>query len=203
MRIILGSGSPRRREILESLGLSLTVITPDVDESRHVDEPPESYVLRILSEKNFFIAEKTHYYGSRLLITADTIVTIDGLILGKPVSRDDALSMLARLSGRTHCVITGLSLTVVNNGAPEIHTALEHTMVTFRRLDDRGIGRYLDATEYMDKAGAYAIQQNGDMIVQTVAGSMTNVIGFPLRLFYAMLVESGLEHILTPHCGFK
>jgi len=105
--------------------------------------------------------------------------------------------MLARLSGRTHCVITGLSLAVVNNGPPEIHTALEHTMVTFRKLDDRTIGRYLDVTEYMDKAGSYAIQQNGDMIVQAFAGSMTNVIGFPLRLFYSMLVKAGLAHILT------
>jgi septum formation protein len=76
-------------------------------------------------------------------------------------------------------------------------------MVTFKKLDDRAIGRYLDATEYMDKAGAYAIQQNGDMIVQTVAGSITNVIGFPLRLFYSMLIKSGLEHILTPLCGLK
>ena len=70
-------------------------------------------------------------------------------------------------------------------------------MVTFRKLDDRTIGRYLDVTEYMDKAGSYAIQQNGDMIVQAFAGSMTNVIGFPLRLFYSMLVKAGLAHILT------
>lgn len=196
MEIILGSGSPRRKQILESLGCRLKVVPPDVDESRHDDEPPESYILRVLQEKTAFILEHRKASGDSLIITADTIVTIDGVILGKPVSRDDAELMLSRLSARTHRVITGLCLTTVREGGSSSHTALEETIVTFRELDGAAIGRYLDITDYTDKAGSYAIQENGGMIVESVAGSMTNVIGFPLRLFYSMLVKEGLQHIL-------
>lgn len=196
MEIILGSGSPRRSRLLESLGLGFTVSAPDVDESRHNDEPPESYIFRVLNEKTGFVLQQTGYSGDRLVIAADTIVTIDGIILGKPVSRDDAASMLSRLSGRAHRVITGLSLAVVKDGAVDVHTSLEHTTVTFRRLDDETLNRYLDITAYMDKAGSYAIQENGDIIIEAVAGSITNVIGFPLRLFFSMLVKAGIGHLL-------
>ncbi len=196
MEIILGSGSPRRKQILESIGCKVTVVPPDVDESRHDDELPESYVLRVLKEKTGFTIERTQSRGDRVIITSDTIVTIDGIILGKPVSRDDAVLMLSRLSGRTHRVITGLSLAVVKAGMMDIHTAMEHTAVSFRELDAGIIEKYIDITDYGDKAGSYAVQENGDMIVSSVSGSMTNVIGFPLRLFYSMLVKAGLEHIL-------
>lgn len=196
MKIILGSGSPRRKQILESLGCMISIVPPDVDESRHDDEPPESYVLRVLKEKTGFILEQNRPAADAIIITADTIVTIDGVILGKPVSREDAVSMLTRLSGRSHRVITGLCIALVEDGAASIHTALEHTTVTFRELDGAAILRYLDTTDYTDKAGSYAIQENGDMIVKSVSGSMTNVIGFPLRLFYSMLVKAGLQHIL-------
>lgn len=196
MKIVLGSGSPRRRQILESLGCMISIFPPDVDESRHDDEPPESYVLRVLKEKTGFILDQHRSAGDAIIITADTIVTIDGIILGKPVSRDDAVSMLARLSGRSHRVITGICIAIVEDGVTSIHTALEHTTVIFRELDDAVIGHYLNITDYADKAGSYAIQDNGDMIVKSVCGSMTNVIGFPLRLFYSMLVKAGLQHIL-------
>lgn len=196
MKIILGSGSPRRKHILESLGCMVTIVPPDVDESRHDNEPPESYVLRVLHEKTGFILEQSKQAGDMVIITADTIVTIDGVILGKPVSRDDAVLMLSRLSGRTHRVITGLCVALVQDGSGNIHTALEHTSVTFRELDDDTIEKYLDITDYRDKAGSYAIQENSSMIVKSVSGSMTNVIGFPLRLFYSMLVKAELEHIL-------
>ncbi|HPS57787.1 MAG TPA: Maf family protein [Spirochaetota bacterium] len=196
MEIILGSGSPRRKQILESLGCMVTIVPPDVDESRHDNEPPESYVFRVLKEKTGFILDQSESRGDRVIITADTIVTIDGVILGKPVSRQDAVLMLLRLSGRTHRVITGLCLALIEGESRVIHTALEHTSVTFRELDDDTIGKYLDITEFSDKAGSYAVQENGDMIVKSVSGSMTNVIGFPLRLFFPMLVNAGLEHVL-------
>jgi septum formation protein len=150
----------------------------------------------VLHEKTGYIVEHHKARSDSLVITADTIVTIDGVILGKPVSRDDARLMLSRLSGRTHRVITGLCLTTDREGGSSSHTALEETIVTFRELDVSAIDRYLDITDYTDKAGSYAIQENGEMIVKSVAGSMTNVIGFPLRLFYSMLVKAGLEHIL-------
>ena len=196
MVFILGSGSPRRKQILESLGCGITIVRPEVDEGPYENELPESYVFRVLKEKTDFILNSTEVRRSAIIITADTIVTIDGTILGKPVSRGDAVSMLRWLSGRTHRVLTGLCIAMVEGGCCNIHTGIECSEVKFRELDGPLIHRYLDITDYSDKAGSYAVQENGEMIIESVSGSMTNVIGFPLRLFFSMLVKAGLPYVL-------
>ena len=127
-----------------------------------------------------------------LIITSDTIVTIDDLILGKPSDFTDAMRKISLLNGRTHRVVTGMTLCVRNGAVQDpvtMLTALEATEVTFKNLSRDGLKEYLDSIEYMDKAGAYAFQENGRMIVESFRGSVTNVIGFPLRLLFRMLHE--------------
>lgn len=190
MRFILGSGSPRRRIILENI-LDIEIIVPDADESQAAGESPEQYIYRVLDDKMRSIISSAGPLNDCLIIASDTIVTIDSLILGKPSSMDDAMEMLSLLSGREHRVLTGLAMSVHEAGTSRIYKSIEATCVKFRQLDIAAIQRYLELTPYMDKAGSYAIQENGDMVVESVSGSMTNVIGFPLRLFFPMLVSSG------------
>ncbi len=194
MKVVLGSGSPRRRMILESFLDSIEIIVPDVDEKSSHDEDPVSYVYRILEAKLLYILPRIEVPDNSIIVVSDTIVTIDGMILGKPGSRDDAARMLRLLSGREHSVITGLALTVTENGKSLTLTSLDSTRVTFRDLNERQINMYLDSTEYADKAGSYAIQENGDMIIEKIEGSLTNVVGFPLRLFFSMLKDAGIQN---------
>lgn len=196
MKFILGSGSPRRRMLLGELLPVFDVIVPRIDENRRGNEKPESYLTRILGDKMDFIVSNTHIPTRSVILVSDTIVTIDGIVLGKPFDRNEAFNMLARLSGRRHSVITGLKLRVADGKATLSYEGAEYTDVFFRELDYKAINLYLDITDYTDKAGAYAVQQNGDMIIEKVTGSITNVIGFPLRLFYKMLNEAGLMEIV-------
>ena len=190
MRFILGSGSPRRRIILENI-LDIEIIVPDADESQVWGESPEQYIYRVLDNKMRSIISSAGPGDECVIVTSDTIVTIDSLILGKPSSFDEAAEMLSLLSGREHRVLTGLAMSVHEAGTCREYKSIEATSVKFRPLDSAAARRYLELTPYMDKAGSYAIQENGDMIVESVSGSMTNVIGFPLRLFFSMLVSSG------------
>ena len=184
MKIILGSGSPRRREIMEAVFGKVEVVPPDVDEGVLPGEKPEAFTIRIVNEKMDSVLKKTA--GDAVLLTSDTIVTIDGKVLGKPDSFDEAFSMLKLLAGREHKVITGLSLAY--RGGIDIlrESSIEETSVRFRDVDDSVISRYLELVDYKDKAGSYAIQEYGDMIVDSISGSVTNVIGLPLRLLFSM-----------------
>ncbi|MBN1497383.1 MAG: septum formation protein Maf [Spirochaetes bacterium] len=194
MHIILGSSSPRRKQILGGLADGFSIAHPEIDETPLAAELPEAFAVRIAEEKCRAIlnSDAMGEYPA-LAITADTIVAIDDSVIGKPAGFEDAVAMISRLNGRTHRVITALTLCSAE-GADErkIRTGIETTEVTFKRLDREGIVRYLGSIDYRDKAGSYAFQENGSMIVAGFRGSATNIIGFPLRLFFAMLADMGL-----------
>lgn len=190
MKLILGSGSPRRKEILESVFGNIDILPPHIDESILPGEKPVDYTMRIVNAKMDSVLNNGS--GDSIYITSDTIVTIDNRILGKPESRDDAYSMLRLLSGREHSVITGLCISQVQNGYPWRKSAYEVSSVIFRKLEDDGINKYLDLINYSDKAGSYAVQEYGEMIVDSINGSVTNVIGLPLSLLFRMMGDAGL-----------
>lgn len=203
MRVILGSSSPRRRELLGGLFDDLEVMAPDADEAALPGEKPEAYAARVASDKMRSLAPRVESAADdALVIACDTIVTIDGTIIGKPSGHDEALSILGRLSGRTHRVISGLSVGVCRAGGRlEFETGIESSAITFKPLGRAELEEYLARIEYIDKAGAYAAQEHGAMIIDRIDGSVSNVIGFPLRLFYKMLVEAGAGARLYSHHG--
>lgn len=176
-RLVLASGSPRRRELLATLGLTFVVDAADIDETEFVGEDPPSYVVRLARTKAEHVAVR-HEPGT-IVIGADTTVELDGTILGKPSDPGHAGSMLAALSGRTHRVHTGMAV-VVAGDADVAWVSLSTTDVTFRLLDDAAIERYVATGEPMDKAGAYAIQGLGGALVARVSGNVQNVVGLPL-----------------------
>ncbi|HOD14337.1 MAG TPA: Maf family protein [Spirochaetota bacterium] len=190
MKIVLGSTSPRRKSIIGSLFGEFTAVAPSVDETHRPPESPEEFALRIAGDKCRSVLESgAAAGGAALIITADTIVTIDGHVIGKPDGLEDAARILRLLAGRTHRVITAMALHASGHGPDRGRIGYEATEVTFRKLDDAGIRRYLDTIDYRDKAGAYAFQEHGSMIVEGFRGSATNIIGFPLRLFFSMAAE--------------
>ena len=195
MNIILGSGSLRRKSILEDIFGSLQIIIPSADESKFKNEMPYSYVERITNSKMDSIL-KLIKLGDFFAITSDTIVSIDGGILGKPLSRDEAFSMLKLLSGREHSVITGICIILKNKVEIKRLYDYEKTSVKFKELSDKSIDFYLSCADYKDKAGSYAIQEYGEQIIDQVDGSVTNVIGFPLTLFFKMINQISAQDIL-------
>ncbi|MBQ7665394.1 MAG: septum formation protein Maf [Synergistaceae bacterium] len=186
MRIILASGSPRRFELMKSLGLEFDVYRPDVDESMIDGELPHELCMRLSRLKAQAGADK---FPDSLIIAADTIVVIDDLILGKPHNRHDAFTMLKRLQGRWHEVITGVSVCVNQN----ILTHDEHTRVKFRDMNDDEIHAYVSTGECDDKAGAYAVQGYGSLLVERIEGDYFNVVGLPLCSLGRMLNVFGMK----------
>ena len=186
MMIILASGSPRRRALLQDLGLTFEVYKPDTDESHSPDENPEDLCARLSRLKAIAGAQK---FPDALVIAADTIVVIDGKILGKPVNREDAVQMLTTLQGREHEVLTGLSVCL--NG--RVLTHVEHTLVKFRPLSDAEIRAYAATGECDDKAGAYAVQGKGSLLVEGLQGDYFNVVGLPVCRLGMMLHELGIN----------
>jgi len=191
--IILGSGSPRRKSILEGIFGTIRVISPSVDESKLDDESAENYVERIARLKMDAVLSGLKSDQSYCVITSDTIVLIEDKILGKPGSADDAFSMLEMLSGKEHLVLTGICIYTKDGDRTVIKYGLEKTSVNFKILGMEIIEKYLGKINYMDKAGSYAIQEHGEMLVRSVNGSITNVIGFPLRLFFRLMTEIETE----------
>jgi septum formation protein len=192
MRVILASSSPRRKEILKSLIASFDIIIPEADESALPGENPREHAERVSELKARGTEKKiSHGDGESLIIASDTIVTIDGKIIGKPFDFDDAVRILENLGGRTHYVISAITI-LLPGEVGRAFTASEKSAVTFKNLNSRSIRDYLERIEYLDKAGAYAAQEHGDMIIKKIEGSRTNVIGFPLRLFFVLLAGHGL-----------
>ena len=175
VRLLLASRSPRRARLLREAGYEIDVVPADVDESRFDAEPPRRYVSRLAAAKAAAVAARA---GGRIVVAADTVVLIDGLVLGKPADRDDAASMLGRLSGRTHEVLTGV---VVARDGRRLD-AVETTRVTFATLEPPRIAWYAGTGEPDDKAGAYAVQGIGSRFVERIEGSYTNVVGLPVAL---------------------
>jgi septum formation protein len=184
--LVLASASPRRRELLARVGLALELRPADVDERAHAGEGPAAYVARVAWAKASAITRGR----GRWVLAADTTVTIDGAILGKAESDDEARAMLRRLSGRTHQVLTAFVLLGGDDGLV-VREQLVVTDVTFVELDDAALDQYVASGEWRGKAGAYAIQGIGAALVREVRGSVTNVIGLPLAEVLAALREVG------------
>jgi len=186
LELVLASGSPRRRELLTSLGWSFSVLVPSVDESLLPGEPPGEAVKRLSMEKAEAVAQER---PGRWVVAADTVVALGGRILGKPCSREEALEMLTLLNGRTHSVFTGV--TVASPGGTE--TAAERTDVVFRDLPEEALRAYAASGEGDDKAGAYAIQGLGALLVDSIRGDYFNVVGLPLCRLSRMLEFLGFS----------
>jgi septum formation protein len=199
MKLILGSTSPRRKTILSALFDSIVILAPSAAETHRPPETPIEFATRISEKKCLSIlATDALEAEAGLLITADTVVSIDGAIIGKPADFDDAVRIISLLSGRTHEVITGLTLVAIDGRGSRRGpvTGFEITEVKFKNLDRKSIISYLGTIDYRDKAGSYAFQEQGGMIIEGYQGSVTNIIGFPLRLFFAMAEGLGLAREL-------
>jgi septum formation protein len=175
MQFILASASPRRQELLKSVGLKFKTIPAHVNEDHHEGESPRQHVQRLAQDKALAIAKK---YPDSIVLGADTIVVIDDIILGKPKSKAQAREMLQRLSGREHKVFTGFTLAHV---APKVRkTKVVQSAVRFKIISPEEMEWYISCDEPYDKAGGYAVQGKGAYFIKSIRGSYTNVIGLPL-----------------------
>jgi septum formation protein len=188
--IILASGSPRRRQLLEMLELPFRVVAPDVDETLGPSEQPEGYVTRLACEKARTVAAREQ---GAVVLAADTTVVLRSRVFGKPETREQAAEMLGRLQGRKHQVMTAVA--VACDG--RLEHALDVTDVTFRRLSDEQIAAYVATGEPLDKAGAYAIQGKGAALVEGIHGDFFGVMGLPLRLALDLLARFGVPYRFT------
>jgi septum formation protein len=183
--LVLASASPRRRELLALLGLTFEVISTDIDETWRNGEAPAAHAERLAREKAAAVARP-----QAAVLAADTIVVIDGAILGKPRDAADAAAMLRALSGRAHTVHTAMAVAYRGREA----SGVESTQVWFRPLDERTIAEYVATGEPLDKAGAYGIQGYGAVLVERIAGDYFTVMGLGLGRLVELLREVGLEY---------
>lgn len=188
MELVLASASPRRAELLRAAGIAFEVIAADVDETPLANEPAADYVQRLAAEKARAVSPRA---AGRPVLAADTVVVVDGAILGKPRDQEDARRMLGLLSGRVHSVLTGVAL------GDDVRVA--STSVEFAPLTAEEIAWYVASGEPGDKAGAYAIQGLASRFVTRIDGSYSNVVGLPVALVYEMLsmvpvAREGGEH---------
>ena len=179
--LILASQSPRRRDLLEREGIEFRVITVPTEEEDDPTLPPEELCARNAAAKAAAVAA---LYPQETVIGADTLVFIDGHPLGKPADEADAVRMLTELQGRTHCVCTAVAVFMAGG---ERRDFAEKSYVTFRRMTEADIRRYLNEVYVLDKAGAYAMQEKSELIVEKVEGDTDNVIGLPVTRLLAVL----------------
>lgn len=199
--IVLASGSPRRKELLEREGVEFTVRVSEVDESLEPDllRQQEEAAKKLAERKARAVLEEMlneAYVGTAMVVGADTMVVVDGAIYGKPEDEADARRILGELSGRAHQVITGVSVWLAGAPANEEDISIafrsfaETSHVVFKELDDELIERYIATGEPMDKAGAYGVQgKGGEMLVERVAGDFDNVVGLPVKRLIAEFQE--------------
>jgi septum formation protein len=186
-RVVLASGSPRRRDILTALGLRFDVRPPDVNETLRPGEDALDAARRLAQEK----AAAVEADADELVIAADTIVVLDGELLGKPSGPAEAALMLGRLAGRSHEVITGLALRI----GGDVRSVTTRTSVTFRSLDRAEVAAYVATGEPLDKAGAYGIQGYGSALVERIDGDFFNVMGLPVPALLALLRAAGFRYL--------
>jgi septum formation protein len=184
MRLVLASGSSRRAELLENLGLDFDVDPADIDEGRHPGEDPASYVERLARQKAEAVAGP-----DRLVVAADTTVVHEGHVMGKPAHPEEARAMLRRLQGAVHEVFTGLAVAVDSN----VESLVDVTTVTMLTMTDGEIDDYVAGGEPMDKAGAYALQGRGGVYVSSLGGSPFTVIGLPVHLLPRLVARMGVR----------
>ena len=188
MDIILASKSPRRRALLEQMGVKdFRILTPDIDEHMDRELPPAELVRQISLEKAQAVAAQAD--PNAVIIAADTVVALDGVVLGKPADEEEAFRMLSLLSGNRHQVYTGL--TVLRG--EQVFSQWEETSVTFRPLTAEEIEAYIATGEPMDKAGAYGIQGYGAMFIEGISGDYYNVMGLPVCRLGQILGQLGMN----------
>ncbi len=192
MNLILASASPRRRELLDQIGVSHRCEPAEIDETFLAGEKPGDYVLRMATEKAAVVAARHSGEGVAVL-AADTSVVIDEDVLGKPADHFHALGMLARLSGRSHSVLTGVCL---NTAEGEVLSELVETSVHFVQLTREQCEAYLATQEPWDKAGGYGIQGLAGAFVSSIEGSYSNVVGLPLAQTWKLLSSQGISGTL-------
>lgn len=175
MKIVLASGSPRRKEILENMNLKFDIIKSEIEETTVENESPEKLVKRLSYEKAHDVATRN---SDSIVIGADTVVVLDNNVLGKPKDREEAFDMLKKMSGREHDVITGISILCLDS-KKEISDFCV-SKVKFKNLSDEDIYSYINTGECMDKAGAYGIQGLGGLLVEYIKGDYFNIVGFPI-----------------------
>jgi septum formation protein len=192
-KLILASGSPRRAEILTSVGWEFTKDSADIDETELPGEAPEDYVQRLAREKAETVARK---YTDAIILGADTTVVIDRQIIGKPVDLTDAKRMLKMLSGNWHEVLTGVALVRSvppavaggsNSEIPKTVVAIQRTRVKFAAMSDKEIDFLAENGGPLDKAGAYAVQAQAALFIEGIEGDYWNVVGLPISLVYRLI----------------
>lgn len=179
-KLVLASGSPRRAEILNSVGWDFEKAIPDVDESVVAGESPEGYVQRLAAEKARAVGDS---FPDRLILAADTTVVIGGKIIGKPEDIADARRMISMLAGNWHEVLTGVA--VSQNGSEEV--GIQSTRVKFAPMTNAEIDFLVDTGEPLDKAGAYAVQAQAALFIEGIEGDYWNVVGLPISLVYRLV----------------
>ena len=186
--IYLASGSPRRRELLQQIGVAFRVIGAELDETAHRGESPSAYVSRLAQAKAEVGWERSRDLGTAPVLAADTAVVLDAKILGKPKGLNDAMAMLLELSGRAHRVLTAVALRT----AVGTEVKVSHSTVTFRSIDPSEARAYWETGEPSDKAGAYAIQGYAAIFISDLKGSYSGVMGLPLFETAALLKVAGV-----------
>ncbi len=181
-KLVLASGSPRRAEILDSVGWPFEKHIADIDESERAGESPEDYVIRLAREKAEAVAAN---YPGQMVLGADTTVVVDGQILAKPLDMDDARRMIRMLAGNWHDVLTGIA--VVSGNAT---TGIERTRVKFAPMTDAEVNFLAEMGDPLDKAGGYAIQKQAALFIEKIEGDYWNVVGLPVRLVYELVAEA-------------
>ncbi|MEN8260616.1 MAG: Maf family protein [Pseudomonadota bacterium] len=191
-QIVLASSSPRRRELLDQIGVGYKALSVDLDETIREAERPERYVERIAAEKSEGALQLGA--GGLPVLGADTAVVLDGVVMGKPRGREEAFDMLARLSGRRHTVLSAVSLRAAGGRHWQ---ALSETSVSFRIIQPIEMRAYWETGEPADKAGGYAIQGLGAVFVKSIHGSFSGVVGLPLYETSLLLKEAGIFSLQT------
>jgi septum formation protein len=189
--LVLGSGSPRRREILGAIGVPFVVVAGDADETVRAGESAAAYLERVVLAKLASVRTRCGAGHGSAMLVADTSVVVDGAILGKPATDDEGLAMISRLQGRTHEVQTRFAIAAVDGGGP-LRAETVVTRVTFRPMSEAESRGYVASGEGRDKAGGYAVQGLGMGMVARVEGSYTNVVGLPACEVLVALREIGL-----------
>lgn len=201
--LILASGSPRRRMLLGGLGVPFEVCPTDVDETPDPGETAEVLVRRLAVAKAEagLAAAATGPDAPTIVLAADTLVSVDGEVLGKPVDEADAARMLRLLSGSRHQVLTGVAVAWADGGAAGLEVEVEVTHVHMAPWTEDQIAAYVESGEPMDKAGSYAIQEVGDRFVTEIEGGFDNVVGLPVDRTRRMLADAGLSLPDAPPSG--
>lgn len=185
-KIVLASASPRRVEILTSVGWPFDKVPADIDESEVEGETPAEYVTRLAEEKALAVARQR---PNEIVLGADTTVVVDGRILAKPSDLDDAKRMLRILSGRSHFVLTGVAVAIND----KVESALERTRVDFREMDEDEIEFLAVKGDPLDKAGAYAVQAQAALFISGIEGDYWNVVGLPIGTVYRLIMGSKIR----------